>query len=312
MEFACPKPPDMKRKDMSKSKVAQNNLMGAMFMVLSGISFVGVYVTVRYLGTRLPAAEAAWLRYVLGLVFLIPVAGRLVKEKISKDFLKLSIWRGVVHVGGVTLWFFAMARLPVAEVTAMGYLTPVFVAIGAVIFLGERFALRRAMAIVIAVIGVLIILRPGFRAIEPAHMSMVLTTMCFGASYLVAKQMSGQASTDMVVAQLSIWVSIFLTPLAVINWVTPTLFECGLLFLTAAFATAGHYLMTAAFKRAPISFVQPFTFLQLVWSVLVGYLLLGEGIDGFVILGGLIIVAAVIYITLREARVKAEQGKASS
>ncbi len=293
---------------MAQQPALYRPILGAFYMALSGLCFVGVYVTVKYVGTRLPAAEAAWLRYVLGLVFLIPVARTLWREGLDPAVTKLAAFRGIFHVAGVAFWFFAMARLPVAEVTALGYLTPVFVTLGAVLFFGERFALRRSLAIVFALIGVFVILRPGFQTVEWAQLSMLLTTMGFGASYLVAKRMTGTASTNMIVAQLSIWVSIFLTPLAFVQWVTPNLREMLLLLGTAAFATAGHYFMTMAFRRAPLSIVQPVTFLQLVWSVAVGFLLFGEGIDSFVVLGGLIIVSAVIYITLREAQVKTKQG----
>ncbi len=284
-------------------------MMGAVLMALSGLAFVGVYVTVKFVGTRLPAAEAAWIRYVLGLVFLLPVLGALRSEGLGRDVLRLSALRGVVHTVGVALWFFAMARITVAEVTAMGYLTPVFVTLGAVVFLKERFALRRTLAIVCALIGVLVILRPGFRELQPGHLSMILTTMGFGASYLMAKRLTGVASTNMIVALLSVWVSIFLTPLALWDWVRPTPTEIALLFGTAFFATSGHYFMTMAFQRAPLGVVQPVTFLQLVWSVLVGLLLFGEAIDEFVVLGGLIIVGSVVYITLREARLKKQESR---
>ncbi len=289
---------------MVKAQTPQNPLAGAFLMALSGLSFVGVYVTVKIVGTRLPAAEAAWIRYMLGLVFLLPVARSLWSEGAGRDVLKISALRGVVHVVGVAMWFFAMARITVAEVTAMGYLTPVFVTLGAVLFLGERFALRRTLAILCALLGVLVILRPGFRELQPAHLSMILTTMGFGASYLMAKRLTGLASTNMIVALLSVWVSLFLTPFAFINWVSPTIREIMLLFGTAFFATAGHYFMTMAFQRASLGVVQPVTFLQLVWSVLVGLLLFNEAIDQFVVLGGLIIVSSVLYITLREARLK--------
>lgn len=289
---------------MKKTPTHPAPVLGAFLMALSGLSFVGVYVTVKYVGTRLPAAEAAWIRYILGLVFLIPVIPALRREGFDLDVMKLGALRALVHVVGVALWFFAMARITVAEVTAMGYLTPVFVTLGAVVFLGERFALRRALAIGCALLGVLIILRPGFREIQPAHLFMILTTMGFGASYLVAKKMTGRASTNMIVAQLSVWVSIGLTPLAMWDWVTPNTREIGLLFATAFFATAGHYFMTMAFQRAPLGVLQPVTFLQLVWSVMVGLLLFNEAIDQFVIIGGAIIVSSVVYITLREARLR--------
>ena len=179
-------------------------IVGALWMVLSGLCFIGVYVGVKYVGTRLPAAESAFLRYALGLVFLVPVARSLFREGLSVHVIKLGAGRAFLHTFAVTLWFYAMARIPVAEVSAMGYLTPIFVTLGAFFILGERLALRRGMAIVVAIIGVLVILRPGLREVSMGHLAMLGTTLCFGVSYLMAKRLTDLASADMVVALLSI------------------------------------------------------------------------------------------------------------
>ena len=273
-------------------------------MGLSGLCFVGVYVGVKYVGTRLPAAESAFLRYALGLVFLVPVARTLVREGLTVDVIKLGAGRAFLHTFAVTLWFYAMARIPVSEVSAMGYLTPVFVTLGAVLIMGERLALRRGLAIIVAIIGVLVILRPGLREVSMGHLAMLGTTLCFGVSYLMAKRLTDLASADMVVALLSIGVTIGLIPLTIPVWITPTSFEVSMLLAVAIFAVAGLYSMTFAFRSAPLTVTQPVGFLQLIWAVAVGYLLFGESIDAFVIVGGVTIIGAVLYITLREAQLK--------
>lgn len=279
-------------------------IIGAFWMALSGICFVGVYVGVKYVGTRLPAAESAFLRYLLGLVFLIPVVRILWREGLSREVMKLGVVRAFVHTFAVTLWFYAMARLPVAEVAAMGYLTPVYVTIGAVLILGERLALRRGVAIFLAVVGVLIVLRPGFREVSISHLAMLGSSLFMGASYLTAKRLTNVASAEMVLSLLSIGVTVGLIPLVIPVWINPTGFELLMLFLVATFAVAGHYAMTLAFRSASLTVIQPISFLQLVWAVAVGFLLFGERIDGFVILGGVIIIGSVLYITLREAQLK--------
>jgi drug/metabolite transporter (DMT)-like permease len=273
-------------------------------MALSGICFVGVYVGVKYVGTRLPAAESAFLRYLLGLVFLIPVMWILWREGLSREVMKLGAVRAFFHTFAVTLWFYAMARLPVAEVAAMGYLTPVYVTIGAVLILGERLALRRGVAIFLAVVGVVIVLRPGFREVSISHLAMLGSSLFMGASYLTAKRLTNLASAEMVLSLLSIGVTVGLIPLVIPVWINPTGFELLMLFLVATFAVAGHYAMTLAFRSASLTVIQPISFLQLVWAVAVGFLLFGERIDGFVILGGVIIIGSVLYITLREAQLK--------
>ena len=279
-------------------------ITGALWMVLTGLCFIGVYVGVKYVGTRLPASESAFLRYLLGLVFLVPILRSLLREGLTLEAMKLGAARAFAHTIAVTLWFYSMTRLSVAEVSAMSYLTPVFVTAGAVVLLGERLALRRGLAILFAVIGVLVILRPGFREISMGHFAMLGGTICFGASYLIAKRLTDLVSAEMVLALLSIGVTIGLVPLAFPIWITPTIFELSMLFLVATFAVAGHYTMTLAFRAAPLTVTQPIGFLQLVWAVAVGYFLFGEHIDLFVILGGLIITSSVLYITLREAQLK--------
>ena len=273
-------------------------------MIVTGLCFVAVTALVKTLGERIPAAESAFLRYVIGLVFLIPVWRELMAITLTTRQKKLFALRGLVHSLGVILWFFAMTRIPIAEVTAMNYLNPVYVSVLAVFLLGERMALRRVLAVIAALIGSLIILRPGFRELDLGHIAMLGTAVLFAGSYLIAKIVSGELPASMVVALLSITVTIGLAPFAFAVWVTPSLADLAVLSAVACFATAGHYTMTLAFAAAPVTVTQPVTFLQLVWSVLLGMAFFGEPADPWVILGGGIIMASVIFITWREARLR--------
>ncbi|WP_240672142.1 DMT family transporter [Tropicibacter alexandrii] len=277
---------------------------GIFWMIVSGLCFVGVTALVKLLGGRIPAAESAFLRYLIGLVFLLPMVRSLARTRLTARQWRLCSLRGVVHTVGVALWFYAMTRIPIAEVTAMNYLNPVYVTILAVVFLGERLAVRRVMAIVAALIGALVILRPGFRELDPGHFAMLGTALLFGVSYLLAKILSDEVSAVVVVALLSVTVTIGLAPLALAVWVWPTAWELTVLFFVALFATAGHYTMTLAFASAPVTVTQPVTFLQLVWSVSLGAMFFAEPIDPWVITGGVIILSAVVFITWREAVLK--------
>ncbi|WP_259912699.1 DMT family transporter [Jannaschia sp. M317] len=279
-------------------------LQAILWMIATGLCFIAVTAVVKHGAQDLPAAVSAFLRYLLGLVFLIPVARTLLAAPMSARDLGLFGLRGLVHALSVILWFFAMTQIPLAEVTAMNYLNPVYVTLGAALFLGEKLALRRILAVVAALVGVLVILRPGFREVETGHLAMLFTAMGFGASYLLAKPLAGRHSASMVVGMLSVMVTIGLAPFAIAVWVTPSLAELGWLFLVALFATAGHYAMTRAFAAAPVSVTQPVTFLQMVWAVLLGWALFDEPPDAFVILGAAIIISAVSFIAWREARLR--------
>ncbi|WP_246040428.1 DMT family transporter [Roseovarius arcticus] len=282
---------------------------GIFWMVVTGILFVGVTALVKTIGARLPAAETAFLRYALGLVLLIPVIPAIRRAAISPRLWAVFFGRGAVHTIGVAMWFYAMAHIPLADVTAMNYLSPIYVTIGAALFLGERLALRRLIAILVALLGAVIILRPGLREVGPGHLAMLLTAFSFGISYLLAKVATGKVSPMVVVAMLSLTVTVGLAPFAALNWVQPTWLELATLTAVAVLATAGHYTMMLAFRAAPMSVTQPMTFLQLVWAVLLGTLVFGEAIDPYVVLGGLVIVGSVSFITWREALLKRRGSK---
>ena len=273
-------------------------------MVVTGLLFVGVTALVKYLGTDIPAPQAAFIRYALGLVFLLPMIRPILRADLSAKQWGLFAARGLAHSIGVALWFFAMARIPIADVTAMNYLAPIYVTIGAALFLGERLALRRVLAVVVALVGALIILRPGFREIGSGHFAMLAAAVVFGASYLLAKLLTDQTNAVIVVGMLSFWVTLGLAPMAAHVWVTPDLHTILVLFVVACLATAGHYTMTLAFRSAPLTVTQPVTFLQLVWAVSVGTLFFGEAVDIWVVIGGLVILASVSFMTWREAMLK--------
>ncbi|MEQ8293066.1 MAG: DMT family transporter [Roseovarius sp.] len=281
-----------------------NPIAGVCWMIVTGLMLVGVTAMVKVLGTRIPAVEAAFLRFLLGLVFAVPMLLRAGEFRFSRGTWGLFGLRGLAHMSAVILWFYAMARIPLADVTAMNYMSPIYVTIGAALFLGERLAMRRILAVVAGLVGALIILRPGFREVGPGHLAMVFAAMIFGASYIIVKLLSHRCSPAVVVAMLSISVTILLAPLAALNWVTPTWTELGILLVVAGLATAGHYVMTRAFQAAPLAVTQPVTFLQLVWAVSLGAFVFGEPLDPWVIVGGLVIVAAVSFISWREAVLK--------
>ena len=269
-------------------------------MVVTTILFVGVTATVRYLEGEVPAPQAAFLRYAIGTLLLTPSLISLSKFRPGKPLLQKFVLRGLVHSIGVTLWFYAMSVMPVAEVTAIGFLTYIFVSIGACIFLKEKLHKHRLTAILLSFVGAMIILRPGFKIIENGQIGMLMATVVFTASYLIAKLVSKERSSSEIVAMLSIFTTIFLIPTAIYSWEPLSLKAILILTFTALIATLGHITMTKAIKAAPMVVTQPILFLQLVWASIVGLFIFSEKFDPFVILGGSIIMICVCYVSYRE------------
>ena len=166
-------------------------LVGVAWMLVTGLNFVAVTAIVKHVGGRIPAAELAFLRYALGLVFLIPILGKLFRVRFDRNVLTLFAARGMIHTLGVILWFFAMTNITLAEVTAINYLNPLFVTVGAVFVLGETLHKGRIIAIMVALAGAFVILRPGFRELLPGHFAMLGAAVFFAGSYLITGRLMG-------------------------------------------------------------------------------------------------------------------------
>jgi len=275
--------------------------VGIAWMLVTGLLFVAVTGIVRYLGSDMPAVQAAFIRYLFGLGLIAPILLRLRYNRPSRGKMALYAVRGLFHGLAVMLWFYAMARIPIAEVTALGYTAPIFTTIGAALFLGERLHARRIVAVGAGFLGAIVILRPGFHTIEAGAIAQLIAAPLFAVSFLIAKKLTHSESPAVIVAMLSIFCTLTLLPGALLEWRSPTGGELFLLFLTAVFATAGHYTLTRAFEAAPITVTQPVAFLQLVWAALLGLIAFGEPLDPWIFLGGGIVVGAVTYIAHREA-----------
>ena len=280
---------------------ANRPLAGIAWMLLTGLLFVCVTGIVRYLGSDMPAIEAAFIRYAIGLLLVAPMLRPLLRHRPSADLVTLHGARGLVHGIAVMLWFYAMARVPIAEVTAIGYTAPIFVTIGAAVFLGEKLHARRIAAVLIGFLGTVIILRPGFQEVSLGQLAQLTAAPLFATSFLLAKKLTSREEPTVIVAMLSLVCTLVLLPGAILQWRTPTAEEVFWLALTAVFATAGHYTLTRAFRAAPITVTQPVGFLQLVWASLLGIVAFGEALDPYVFAGGGVVVAAATYISHREA-----------
>ncbi len=275
---------------------------GVLWMLATGVAFVGVNGIVRHLGTDLPAAQSAFIRFAIGLVFLAPAIWAARGTRFPPEVLRLFGWRGGLHVAAVVLWFYAMARVPVAEMAAIGFLNPVMVLVIAGLLLGEGLGRGRVISVLVALAGALVVLRPGLREVSVGHLAQLAATLCFAVSYIFAKRLSALAPASVVVAVLSVTVAVGLAPVAIWVWQPVRADQLAWLALVAALATFGHYAMTRAFSAASLAVTQPVTFLQIVWAALLGALVFGEAVDGFVLLGGAMIVGAVSLNTWAEAR----------
>ena len=273
-------------------------------MLLTGLCFVAVMVSVKYLSKDLPSIQAAFFRYLFGLILILP----LFKFQYKKNTNKLPIFkyglRGIIHGFAVVLWFYSVANIPMADVTAINYLTPIFTTIGAILIFKEVITLNRVGALLLSFIGAMLILKPGMEIFSYGKIAQLLSTILFAASYLIAKNLTKTESTNLIVIFLTFFATITLLPFTFILWVNPSIDDLILLFGVAILGTLGHYFMTMALSLAPLSVTQPVIFFQLIWSTLIGLLLFGESLDIFILIGGSFIVVAIVQLSSNEKIIK--------
>lgn len=286
---------------VAEKESADTVLAGIGWMVLTTFCFVAVTGIVRYIGTDIPSSQAAFIRYAFGVLIFVPMMRRLWTKPPSAPVMKIFAMRGLLHGVAVVLWFYAMARIPIAEVTALGYTAPIFVTIGAAVYFGERLHFRRVAAVLVGFFGTMIILRPGFQEISIGQVAQLVAAPLFAASFLFAKRLTDDEDPTVIVLMLSVVCTLVLLPGALLNWTNPGLADVLWLALTASIATLGHYTMTRAIQAAPLTVTQPVGFLQLIWATMLGIIVFGEPADPYVLIGGGVIVAAITFISHREA-----------
>jgi drug/metabolite transporter (DMT)-like permease len=280
-------------------------LRGMLWMAAAGALFTVLNTILKALSHQLEPWLVGWLRYLLGaLVMLAPVlrhgAQRLLPKRRGTQFL-----RGVLHTAGLLCWFTALPHISLAELTAISFSGPLWICLGAVLFLHERMTVPRWIAIFIGFGGVLLVVQPwasGFSGLSTGVLFMLLSVPLFSAGFLVAKVLTRHEHSDVIVLWQHLWVAILFMPFALAGWSMPSAGQWALLVLCGFLGAAGHSCATHSFRVADISATQSLKFLELVWAALLGFTVFGTLPTGWTVVGGMVILVSTLWIARREAR----------
>lgn len=274
---------------------------GLMWAACSGALFCVLNATMRGLTLQLHPMQAQFLRYLFGMLVMLPLVWRAGPAAYKPQNLGGQFTRGAVHTLGLILWFLALPHIPLADTTAIGFTTPLFIMIGAFLFLHEPMRWERWLATAIGFGGVLLVVGPKISGSGGHyHLLMLASAPVFAASFLITKVLTRTEKAGVIVAWQAISVTIFSLPLALWFWQWPTALQwlgfavCGLL------GSAGHYCLTRSFGIADISSTQSVKFLDLVWASMLGWLLFADVPTQTTLLGGAVICAATLWVARRE------------
>ncbi|OGA17071.1 MAG: hypothetical protein A3I63_08595 [Betaproteobacteria bacterium RIFCSPLOWO2_02_FULL_66_14] len=281
-------------------------LRGMLWMAANGALFVVLSTILKALSHDLAPWQVGFLRYLMGLAVILPATLRLGVHALWPQAPKLQLVRGLFHGGGMLLWFLALPLVTVTELTAIGFSSPIFVCLGAVLFLRERMSAARWIAVLTGFLGVTIVLRP-WQAGDPGGLSpgmllMLASALVFAGSYLVAKMLTRHDRPEVIVLWQHVWVALLLIPFMLPEWTAPSATQ-WLVFAACGFIGAGgHYCMARAFRAADLSAVQSVRFLELVWAVILGYLVFASVPAGWTLVGGAVILGSTLWLARHETR----------
>jgi len=289
------------------------NLRGILWVALSGVVFALLNVFTLIPAQHLNSIVMAFLRYLFGAMFLLPIVLRLgLYRSLRTNRLGLHVSRGAIHTVGMMLWFVALPLTTLAEITALGFTGPIFVTICAALFLREDVRLRRWLAVIVGFIGAMIIIRPGFSALHLGVICVLISTPIFSASNLISKALARTDSANTIVIWQNLVIVICAAPLAIWFWQTPAWTDL-LWFLAAGLCgTVGHICQQRGYQLADITLLQPIGFLSLIWNTLLGYFLFFQTPDAWTFVGAAVIFGSAMYISHREAVRRAQVKSAGS
>ena len=278
------------------------NLRGILWVGLSGLLFALLNVFTLIPAEHLNTYVMAFLRYCAGTLILLPLIVRIGTYRALHTNRKgLHISRGAIHACGMFLWFAALPITGLAEITALGFTGPIFITIGAALFLGEDVRFRRWAAVLVGFGGAMIIVRPGFSEIGLGAICILVSTPIFSASNLISKALGRTDGPETIVIWQHLVIVCFAAPVAFWFWQTPTWVDL-LWFLAAGFCgTAGHICQQRGYQLADITLLQPIGFLSLLWNTLLGFFLFSQQPDIWTFVGATVIFSSALYISHREA-----------
>lgn len=267
----------------------------------SAMAFGLMAIAIRYATRYVPTQEVAFFRNAFGLLTLLPMLLRPGHGSLRTQQLPRYFLRSAIGLASMLCGFWAIGHLPLSQAISLSYSTPLFLTIAAVLWLGEKVRIRRWAAVIAGFIGVLVIVRPGSHGFEAASLIAVLAALLSALVAIQIKQLTRIDGPDTVVFYTYVfWVPLSLVP-ALFVWVWPAGIAWLWLLLTGVMGTAGQLLWTRALKLGEVSALTPISFTQLPLVVVMGWLLFGETLDRWTVLGALIILGSNAYIAHREA-----------
>ncbi len=275
----------------------RRDLHGVLWMLAAALLFSAADSSVKVATQNLPTLEIVWARLAFHFLFMLVLLNCRLRVASASGALLLQLTRSALLALATILLTLGLRAMPVADITAVMFVTPLFVSIFSIPLLGERMGARHWMGLAAGFCGALIILRPGFGILQSVAVLPLSASCCYALYQICTRKV---AAVDTAMTSL-LWtpvigfvvLSFFVYP----DWVTPDAAGWGLLVAIGTISGTSQYCLIRAVQVAPVSAVAPYLYSGLIWATAFGYMLFDEFPDAWTFVGaGLIVIAGLIIL----------------
>ena len=281
-----------------------------------------LFVTATFFGTlmgvfmRLAQSDinvftASFLRFGIGFVIILPYLFYSKFNVYKTNNIKLHFIRGIINVPTMYVGFAALMFIPLEQIQALHFVVPLIVTFLAVFFFKEKIRFVRISALIIGLIGMLVMLRPGIIEMNIGVYMVLFSSLVWSFIIIITKFLSKNDSPITILTYQYSLVTFFSLFIVIFFWEMPSSIIFLYTFLAALSGTVLHLALIYSYKLVDLTLIQPFTFLSLIWASLLGYYIFGEEPDIFTWLGAIIIFSGVLIIFYRESYLKKDIAKES-
>ena len=301
--------------------LADSPIQGILLVALGMTLFSLQDVIIRWIGSSYPAFEIVFIR---GCVALIPIGAMVWFSggfgTLRTDYPVLNVLRGALAMLSYTAYYMAIMAMPIAEATAIFFMSPLLVTLFSALFLKEPVGFRRWAAVIVGFVGVLVIVRPGARLFDPVVVLPLVAAFTYAASSILTRRIGrAQTGASMAFYAMAVFVVLSGTLGALIGdgrcasfehpsiaflfraWSLPETLDFLLICVCGLIAAVGFFCLAQAYRIAPASSIAPFEFVAMPLAMLWGLLVWAEIPSPTTVLGVMLIIGSGLYILNREA-----------
>jgi len=275
---------------------------GIVLMIVTMFLFSVLDAMAKEVAHRTDTVMAIWARYAGQTVAVTLLIAPRIRSVLKTGYPRLQLLRSILLLIATTCFFFGFVAIGLANAAAIMSLNPVLITLGAALILGERFGPRRAFGVGAALVGALIIIRPGTEVFSGAAVLPLIAAVAYSGYALATRFVGRDEDAWTSLFYTAAFGAIILSLIVPFYWVRPDPLSAFLMMILGSVGALGHFCLIRAFMAAEASAIAPFSYIGLLFATFWGMLIFGEYPDGFTYLGALLIAVAGIYVWYRETQ----------